>query len=274
MAITNVIMQQKRGPLSQLDKSKLLPGQFAIPIDSNSIFICIRAGIVLEIPTKESLYSLIESMDSVIDKGTSIIEDFERLEVEKVSINDSNTSLLTTYSSSKILELIDAINEFNISIVHVLPAENIDNHTIYFVSKTTSGGNDVYDEYIFIDNKWEHIGSTAIDLSDYYNKSQVDSKIEQIENTLAEKTSLLLIENVEIAYELGPGTSSTFTKSVLKEGYKAIGVVGYRANLSFVIFSGVRVNISSQNAEIQLRNTSTGTASTSTQLRVLYIKEE
>ena len=35
----------------------------------------------------------------------------------------------------------------------------------------------IYNEYIYINNKWELVGSTAVDLSNYYTKGEVDDKI-------------------------------------------------------------------------------------------------
>jgi len=47
-----------------------------------------------------------------------------------------------------------------------LPTTDIDTHTIYFKSNSSSGNN-IYDEYMYINSSWEIIGSTAIDLSNY-----------------------------------------------------------------------------------------------------------
>ena len=63
----------------------------------------------------------------------------------------------------------------HVAIVQQLPTEDISTSTIYFVPRQTPDTNDVYDEYMYISNAWEHIGSTAIDLSNYYTKTQVDT---------------------------------------------------------------------------------------------------
>ncbi len=78
-------------------------------------------------------------------------------------------------------DILDKVNQFSVLVVQELPAENIDEHTIYFVPKTTVEQNDVYDEFIYINNSWEHIGTTEVDLSSYYNKSEVDTKLEAVE---------------------------------------------------------------------------------------------
>lgn len=198
MAIIDARMRQKRGSLAKLDKNKMLEGEFAIPNDSDSIFVCIAPGVVLEILSKQAMQTLLDTLNRVTEEGQQIIEDFEKLEVEKVGINDDEATSVTTFSSEKIMQMIDAINEFAISIESELPTENIDTHTIYFIPKEGSESGDVYDEYIFINNEWEHIGSTEIDLSNYYTAAQVDviqqeadEKIEELQKEVDELNSKL-----------------------------------------------------------------------------------
>lgn len=67
-------------------------------------------------------------------------------------------------------------------VVSVLPApaSGIDENTIYMVANSGSG-NDVYDEYLYVNNKWERIGSSAVDLIDYATKNYVDNAVSRIE---------------------------------------------------------------------------------------------
>lgn len=63
------------------------------------------------------------------------------------------------------------------TIVDVLPEEDIFTNTIYMVLKEYGSKNDIYNEYINVDGTpegWEFIGNSAIDLSDYYTKTQTD----------------------------------------------------------------------------------------------------
>lgn len=62
------------------------------------------------------------------------------------------------------------INSFDMAIVQALPEQDISTHTIYLVPKTGET-NDVYDEYVYINNAWEMIGNTQIDLSNYVQKT-------------------------------------------------------------------------------------------------------
>lgn len=66
---------------------------------------------------------------------------------------------------------IGGINSFNVEVVTTLPTTDIDEHTIYFISNSGSG-TDVYDEYMYINNTWEKIGNTQVDLSGYVPTSR------------------------------------------------------------------------------------------------------
>lgn len=77
--------------------------------------------------------------------------------------------------------ILDQVNQFNVLVVEELPTDNIDDHTIYFVPKVKTEQNDVYDEFIYINNGWEHIGTTEVDLSSYYKKDEIDKKLEAVE---------------------------------------------------------------------------------------------
>ena len=83
--------------------------------------------------------------------------------------NDANYQ-----TESDVASMIASIPQFKLSIVDSLP-ETGEKMTLYLVPK---GGEspDVYDEYIWIEqtSSFEHLGSTAVDLSDYYTKTEAD----------------------------------------------------------------------------------------------------
>lgn len=69
-----------------------------------------------------------------------------------------------------------------IKIVTELPETGLVNRT-YFVPKQDPATNDLYDEYMWVDNKWELITTKQIevDLTNYYTKTEVDNAIAGIE---------------------------------------------------------------------------------------------
>lgn len=79
--------------------------------------------------------------------------------------------------------LVSAINEIlvgsgsgagiNIQIVDELPTENISLTTIYFKHMATSKPHNVYEEWMYINDAWELIGTTEMDLSGYATTTMV-----------------------------------------------------------------------------------------------------
>ena len=80
-----------------------------------------------------------------------------------------------TYTQEEINSLISAISTLTLTVVEELPDHDISTTTIYLVPKDVPGTEDIYDEYIYVSNSWEKIGSTAADLSNYYTKAQADT---------------------------------------------------------------------------------------------------
>lgn len=85
-------------------------------------------------------------------------------------------------------EAVGQINSFDIAVVQALPTQDISTHTIYLIPKTGET-NDVYDEYIYINSKWEMVGNTQIDLSDYALKSELPTKVSELSNDSGYLTS-------------------------------------------------------------------------------------
>lgn len=71
-------------------------------------------------------------------------------------------------------KLFDSVTSFSIQIVDVLPTENIKEMTIYFIKNNHNNESDYYDEYIYINNKWEIIGSTFVNLTPYLLKTDFE----------------------------------------------------------------------------------------------------
>lgn len=74
-------------------------------------------------------------------------------------------------------------------VVSVLPTQNISTSKIYFVPSADPSASNFYDEYINLDGTsqgWELIGTTAIDLTNYYTKTETDAEIEDaVDGTIA-----------------------------------------------------------------------------------------
>lgn len=129
-------------------------------------------------------------------------------------IDDNDVSTGTTWSSSKIVsELANA--GFDVQVVQELPATG-DAHTLYFVPSADPQTQNIYDEYLYTNNEWEQVGSTSVDMSDYYNKTQVDA-------LLVDKAEIVEITQVEYdaltAEEKNNGKIYSITDAVVADVY-------------------------------------------------------
>ena len=78
---------------------------------------------------------------------------------------ETNTQISNAISNLDIIEVVSA-----------LPSKGTEGK-VYLVPKSTGNGNDVYDEYVWANNKWEFIKTSVIDidLSEYYKATQVNN---------------------------------------------------------------------------------------------------
>lgn len=81
-------------------------------------------------------------------------------------------------------DCIAAINQLHFEIVEELPQVG-ESTIIYMILADDGEGEDYYDEYIYINNTWEKIGSTRIDLSPYATKEYVNSELAAVPEMLA-----------------------------------------------------------------------------------------
>lgn len=79
--------------------------------------------------------------------------------------NDSNFATQTY-----VTQQISSADKLKKAVVESLPASNIDTNTIYLVKKSSGEAGNVYNEYMYINSKWELIGDTKTDLTGYVRK--------------------------------------------------------------------------------------------------------
>ena len=94
-----------------------------------------------------------------------------------------------TYTQSEVNALISAITTIRIEAVDELPVTGQSN-IIYLVPSTDPQTQNIKDEYIWVNNAWEKIGSTEIDLSNYVTTTQLNTALADY-TTTANLTTLL-----------------------------------------------------------------------------------
>ena len=87
-----------------------------------------------------------------------------------------------TYTQTQVKDLINSITTINFEVVDNLPEQDQKENIIYLVPSSKTEEQNVKDEYIWINNNWELIGSTKIDLSGYALKDEIPTKVSQLTN--------------------------------------------------------------------------------------------
>lgn len=126
--------------------------------------------------------------------------------------------------TTQISTAVGNLTEFDTQVVQTLPATGVKG-TIYF-TPNNHGTNDIYDEFIYVNNAWEKIGNTQVDLSGYVRTNDLalvatSGDYNNLNNTpdIPEKTSDLtndsgFITLADIPVEL-PTVSNTDNDKVL-----------------------------------------------------------
>lgn len=92
--------------------------------------------------------------------------------------NDTITAEVTKdYVDGKLEELADM--GFTPEIVDSLPTEDIKTNIIYMKPSEKSEDENIYEEWMYINNTWEMVGSTAVDLSNYYTKDEIATSFQE-----------------------------------------------------------------------------------------------
>ena len=111
---------------------------------------------------------------NLINKPTKL-SDFtnDKNFITNTANNLSNYYLKTeTYTQSEVNDLISQLASLSVEIVESLPTSDISTTTIYLIN--VSGTNN-YNQWMYINNAWANIGSTSVDLTNYYTKTQVNT---------------------------------------------------------------------------------------------------
>lgn len=95
---------------------------------------------------------------------------YNKVETDNKLVNKVDSNYLTSnyFDKEQIKSMLGTTSALDFKIVDSLPTANINATTIYLVPY----GNE-YEEYFYINNKWEMLGSTKVDLSDYVRKDEI-----------------------------------------------------------------------------------------------------
>lgn len=121
--------------------------------------------------------------------------------IESVKVNgtaltiDSSKAVnvdLTAYAKSadvtkEIASAVSGVTQIDYSVVEALPSTG-KKGIIYLVANSGSNNN-IYDEYIYINSKFEKLGSREMDLSSYAKKTDIPTKVSSLTNDSGYQTA-------------------------------------------------------------------------------------
>lgn len=137
------------------------------------------------------------------------------------------------YTKEETNELVSKIPKFTIEVVTSLPTENISTTTVYLKTGSKSDPDNIYDEYIYVNSKWELLGTQKIDLTNFYTKEEtgdlLNNKVDKVSGkglstndyTTAEKNKLAGIATGANKTVVDSDVSTTSTNPVQS---KAVGL--------------------------------------------------
>ena len=136
-----------------------------------------------------SITNLSDEIDNIVN-----VEIGDQLKSSIIdNLTSSDTEKALSARQGKVLkELIDNLANLQITVVDTLPTTG-ESNIIYLVKKAGTGTN-IHDEYVYVEGNWEKIGTTDVDLTNYYTKTQVDSIKDTLDNKISNNT--LSITNI------------------------------------------------------------------------------
>ena len=78
--------------------------------------------------------------------------------------------------------MVSKIPQFEIMVVETLPTEDISTTVVYLLKPAAEDTDNLYDEYIYVNDTWELLGSARLDLDGYAKVADIPTKTSQLEN--------------------------------------------------------------------------------------------
>lgn len=132
----------------------------------------------------------------------------------EIEDEDAQNDIANIYTKEEVNELLEAFGKLNLIIVNELPKENISLRSIYLLAIDKEHPNNGYNEYAYINNKWEIIGLTRSDLTNYFTKEEINNFLSHKQDTLVIDTALSdksenLVQNKCITLEINKKVNIT-----------------------------------------------------------------
>ena len=109
-----------------------------------------------------------------------------------------------TYSQAEINNKISAIPKFDIKACEALPDSNISKTTVYLLKSSKEETNNLYDEYIYVNSKWEKLGTQTVG-----DIAGLTTRMTAAEANIEQNTSSISTINANVAKKQNTLTAGT-----------------------------------------------------------------
>lgn len=134
------------------------------------MFILLKSGTMLNTVWLQDYYQGKHDKTKLIYlmvNGTKIVEEYDSEQEVQDKVQEITENINSGSTTPK----------FNIKVVDELPTTNISKTTIYLL-RTGDEEDNMYSEYIYVNDDWELLGTQKLDLSNYYNKQEIDTMLQ------------------------------------------------------------------------------------------------
>lgn len=174
-----------------------IPGKDAVVNGVNTLTI--QGGRNVEVEQIGNILTI--SSESGYD-DTEIRQEIANLDIEVDGLTNNINEIVrtkadksTTYTKDEVNELIGDIKTTHFQVVEEDLPEVGEENVIYLVPKQDTEFDDIYYEYIWVNEQYELIGSTQVDLSDYLTIAKFNSdKYDYVKDGLVNNTNQLTDE--------------------------------------------------------------------------------
>lgn len=236
-------IQHRRGNESDFVAGKMLPGELAVTTDgSKKAWIAFGAGDVKEFAFQDDIPLKISELENDEEFIKNTVTDLKNYYLKS-----------ETYTQEEINQLISVLPKYSVVVVDSLPLVG-DLEKIYLLKAGDEEGN-LFDEYIYVNSKWERIGSQRIDLSNYVTKQEAEKLSNDVNTQVTElKGDLDNLKNGEQLlcsidnYEIG-GLSTSGEEFTSTTRVRSIDTTFYDRDVRIVNDGGLTLRLFIYNAD-------------------------
>ena len=103
-------------------------------------------------------------------------------ETDLQEVRDAIPDISNLADKDYVDSMVSTIPQFSIEVVETLPTEDISSTVVYLLKPTAEDTDNLYDEYIYVNDTWELLGSARLDLDNYAKIENIPTKVSQLEN--------------------------------------------------------------------------------------------